>query len=304
MLYTLVMRLRFVFSNCKEAYMRKIMKKRRFFTPRIAALLLIVCSVFIFAGYAECEEEETAPKTHSTLSDGTVISTVTESTAAKNTAGTESKTAVILSGSREEQKAGQKKSAPAYHDSIYNALRKQGLSKEHIGLWCSEHPVSTLNKLGTLDPAKQKKVANAASYIRKVNPNVSAKTAWREAMALVYYSQKYNIPSDLAISIAKAESRFNPGAASKAGALGVMQVMWKVHNGMLRSKGIAATREHMFDPERGVEAGVLILSRYVKVYGTLQKALNRYYGGIAHSYLKKVNNNMAHLQKHETTTGY
>lgn len=285
--------------------MRKIMKKRRFCMPQIAALLLLACSVFFFAGYAECADEETAPKTHSTLSDGTVISTVTESTEAKNTAEAESKTAVILNGSREEQKTGQKKTAPVYHDSIYNALRKQGLSKEHIGLWCSEHPVSTLNKLAALDPAKQKKVANASSYIRKVNPQLSVKTAWREAMALVYYSQKYNIPSDLVISIAKAESRFNPGAASKSGALGVMQVMWKVHNGMLRSKGIAPTREHMFDPERGVEAGVLILARYVKAYGTLQKALYRYYGGgTAHSYLKKVNNNMAHLQKHEAGTGY
>lgn len=284
--------------------MRKIMKKRRLFLPRIAALLLLACSVFFFGGNAECADEETAPKTHSTLSDGTVIATVSESKTADNTAAAESKTAVILNDSRNEGKTGQKASVPVYHDSVYNALRKQGLSKEHIELWRGEHPASTLNKLGTLTPAMQKKVANAASYIRKVNPNVSAKTAWREAMALVYYSVKYNIPSDLAISIAKAESRFNPGAASKAGALGVMQVMWKVHNGMLRSKGIASTREHMFDPERGVEAGVLILARYVKVYGTLQKALNRYYGGIAHSYLKKVNNNMAHLQKHEANTGY
>ena len=64
-----------------------------------------------------------------------------------------------------------------------------------------------------------------------------------------FYSVKYNVPSDLVVSIANAESRFNPSAQSKAGALGVMQVMWKVHNGMLRAKGIAPTRDHMFDPE-------------------------------------------------------
>ncbi|MDY2985364.1 MAG: lytic transglycosylase domain-containing protein [Synergistes jonesii] len=281
--------------------MRKIMKKRLFHLPRIAALLLLACSVILF-GNAECKSEEAASKTHNTLSDGTVISTVSDSASTEN-AAQESRTAVIL-GRPEEEDTRQEAPAPVYHDSVYNALKRQGLSKEHIELWCDEHPVSTLNKLETLEPAMQKKVANAASYIRKVNPKISAKTAWREAMALVYYSVKYGIPSDLVISVAKAESRFNPGAQSKSGALGVMQVMWKVHNAMLRNRGIAATREHMFDPERGVEAGVLILSRYVKVYGTLQKALNRYYGGIAQSYLKKVSNNMAHLQKHTANTGY
>ena len=47
-----------------------------------------------------------------------------------------------------------------------------------------------------------------------------------------------------------------------------------------------------------VAAGVLLLSRYIDAYGTVQKALNRYYGGISVSYLKKVNNNMAMLQNH------
>ena len=120
----------------------------------------------------------------------------------------------------------------------------------------------------------------------------------------MFYSIKYGVPSNLAVGIAKAESHFNPNAKSSAGALGVMQVMWKVHNGMLRAKGIAPTRDHMFDPERGVEAGVLILSRYITAYGTVQKALNKYYGGIATNYLKKVNKNMAQLKSHSEAMGY
>jgi len=128
--------------------------------------------------------------------------------------------------------------------------------------------------------------------------------AWREASALVYYSSKYNVPTDLSVGIAKTESLFNPSAVSSRGAMGVMQVMWKVHHGMLSARGIATTRDHMFDPERGVEAGVLLLSRYINAYGTVQKALNRYYGGISVSYLKKVNNNMAMLQRHSEKTGF
>ncbi len=115
---------------------------------------------------------------------------------------------------------------------------------------------------------------------------------------------KYGVPSNLAVSIASAESHFNPQAKSNSGALGVMQVMWKVHNVMLRARGVAPTRDHMFDPERGVEAGVLILSRYIAAYGTVQKALNRYYGGIGSRYLKKVNKNMAMLKSHSEAMEY
>ena len=47
-----------------------------------------------------------------------------------------------------------------------------------------------------------------------------------------------------------------------------------------------------------------MLSRYINAYGTVQKALNRYYGGISVSYLKKVNNNMAQLKRHSEKTGF
>lgn len=287
--------------------MRKIMKKRLRHLPQIAVMLLLLISVILHPK-AGMGSTETSSKTHSALSDGTVITTVSETSLTENVVMTESKTSVIYTAQTEAgespQKFPQEKDSAPFDKSIYAALKHQGLTEEHIGIWQDEHPLSTLNKLETLTPAKQKKVANVAAFIRKVNPKISAKTAWREACALVFYSVKYGVPPDLVVSIAKAESRFNPSAQSKAGALGVMQVMWKVHNGMLRAKGIAPTRDHMFDPERGVEAGVLILSRYMSAYGTVQKALNRYYGGIAHSYLKKVNNNMAMLQKHSTKTGY
>ncbi|WP_288334745.1 transglycosylase SLT domain-containing protein [Cloacibacillus porcorum] len=287
--------------------MRKIMKKRHFHLSQIAVMLLLFISV-IMHPKAGMSSTESSPKTHSTLSDGTVITTVSETALTENVVMTENKTAVVYTEQTETgespKETPQEKSPAPFDKSIYTALKHQGLTEQHIGVWQEEHPLSTLNKLGTLAPAKQKKVANVAAFIRKVNPKISAKTAWREACALVFYSVKYNVSSDLVVSIAKAESRFNPSTQSKAGALGVMQVMWKVHNGMLRAKGIAPTRDHMFDPERGVEAGVLILSRYMSAYGTVQKALNRYYGGIAHNYLKKVNNNMAMLQRHSDKTGY
>ena len=145
---------------------------------------------------------------------------------------------------------------------------------------------------------KQCEVANIALFIRKVNGRISKKDAWREANALVYYSHKYKVPSELSVGIAKTESHFNPNSISNKGAMGPMQVMWKIHHGMLSARGIATTKEHMLDPERGVEAGILILSRYIGAYGTVQKALNRYYGKASTVYSNKVNRNIAMLQKH------
>ncbi len=49
-----------------------------------------------------------------------------------------------------------------------------------------------------------------------------------------------------------------------------MQVMWKVHHGMLSAKGIATTRIYV-RPGTRVEAGVLLLSRYINAYGTVRE---------------------------------
>ncbi|MDO4987708.1 MAG: transglycosylase SLT domain-containing protein [Synergistes sp.] len=190
------------------------------------------------------------------------------------------------------------KNAVSYHKAIVTLLRKHGLSEAHISKWAAENPHSTLNKISSLSPAKQKKIADVASYIKKTSPKLTAKTVWREASAIVYYSEKYKIPVDLVVGVAKLESRFNPSAQGSGGALGVMQVVWKVHHGMLSAKSIAHKKEHMFDPERGVEAGVLVISRYVKAYGTIQKALRHYCGKSSMNYLKKVMENMEHSQKH------
>ena len=59
--------------------------------------------------------------------------------------------------------------------------------------------------------------------------------AWR-GIGLVYYSSKYNVPTDLSVGIAKTEAVLTE-CREQQGAIGVMQVMWKVHHGMLSAKG-------------------------------------------------------------------
>ena len=285
--------------------MRKIWKMRKVFLPQAVTLLILVISAALAPNMGM--GSTALPKTESSASDGTIITTTYES-GAEGGVVVKTRSTVLMP---EEKSVSLKVSKPAaaeedldFDESVMSALAKMGLTEDHIDMWSDQHPRTTLKNLGGMSESKQRKVANVATFIRKVNKNISPKIAWREACALVYYSHKYGVPTDLSVGIAKAESRFNPSAQSKSGAMGVMQVMWKVHNGMLSKKGIATTKDHMFDPERGVEAGVMILSRYIRAYGTVQKALNRYYGGISTAYLKKVNKNMVMLEKHMGATGF
>lgn len=191
-----------------------------------------------------------------------------------------------------------------FDKSVHAALEKMGLDGEAISKWAQQHPKSTLNELEKMTPSMQAKVANIATFIRSVNRKIDKKTAWREASAIVHYCAKYNISTEITVGVAKTESNFNPELVSKAGARGVMQVMWKYHSGMLQAKGIAATAEQLLDPERGIESGILLLSRYVEAYGSIQKALNRYYGRVSETYAKKVDKNVAMLQSHSEKTGF
>lgn len=108
-----------------------------------------------------------------------------------------------------------------------------------------------------------------------------------EAASLMWYADKYNIPLGLAVGVAQTESSFNPRAVSHAGALGPMQVMYNIHYGLLGANGITK-REDMFDPELGVAAGCLILSRYLRAEISVPGGLRRYYGVLSRNYVGTV----------------
>lgn len=187
---------------------------------------------------------------------------------------------------------------PPYDASVLKTLEKMGLVSDHLDVWMSAHPTSVLRHLRYMPVALQRKVASLTTFIRSQNDRIDHKTAWREATAIVHYSNKYGVSVPLAVGVAHAESRFHPAAQSAKGALGVMQVRWTVHHGLLAANGISS-REQMFDPELGVAAGCLLISRYVKAYGSVQQAMTRYYGGSSFAYMRKVNRNIAKLLNHE-----
>jgi soluble lytic murein transglycosylase-like protein len=181
-------------------------------------------------------------------------------------------------------------------------MKKMGLSLDNFDAWMAEHCESAIKHIKYMPPSMQKDVASIALFIRKSNYRIDAKTAWREAAALVHYSGKYGVPSVLTTAVAAAESTFNPNALSSKGASGVMQVMWNIHNGLLQSNGIRAApgKNPLADPEHAIAAGCLLLSRYIRASGSVQKAMDRYYGASSANYRRKINVNIAKLMTHRS----
>jgi hypothetical protein len=190
----------------------------------------------------------------------------------------------------------------SYDESVVRAMDSMGLSASHFEAWRAEHPDSALRHVKYMSGEKQQIVASTAIFIRKSNGKIDAKTAWREAAALVHYSEKYGVPSTLTTAVAQVESTFNPNALSPKGASGVMQVVWSIHNGLLMSNGIqpAPGENPLADPESAIAAGCLILSRYVKTYGSVQAAIDRYYGKRSATYQRKVNSSISRILTHRS----
>ena len=187
-----------------------------------------------------------------------------------------------------------------YDVSVLRAMREMNLVFDHFDSWMEQHPGTALSSVMYMPASMQRDVASTALFIKKANGRIDAKTAWREAAALVHYSAKYGVPAVLSTAVAHVESTFNPDALSSKGASGVMQVMWKLHKSLLKSNGIhaASAANPLSDPEKAIAAGCLLLSRYIRTYGSLRAAIDRYYGCSSDSYQRKVNRNIADIMNH------
>ncbi len=86
--------------------------------------------------------------------------------------------------------------------------------------------------------------------------------------AIAVFSEEYQVPKNLIISVIKAESNFNPKAVSHKGAKGLMQLM------DFNSVGI-----NPFNPGENIEKGTQLLSRLLTKYRNVPLALAAYNAG-------------------------
>jgi predicted RND superfamily exporter protein len=82
-------------------------------------------------------------------------------------------------------------------------------------------------------------------------------------------SEKYGLPIPLILSVIRKESNFNPLAVSKAGAVGLMQVMPKIHKDKYKDK-------NLYHISTNVDVGCQILREYLDKEGTLDKMFHAY----------------------------
>lgn len=92
--------------------------------------------------------------------------------------------------------------------------------------------------------------------------------AWQAA-------RRYHIDVTLLFAIIDQESKWNPGAISPKGAMGLMQIMPETAK---LECGITEENQ-LFDPALNLECGTLYFSRLLKHFGTVKLALCAYNSG-------------------------
>jgi soluble lytic murein transglycosylase-like protein len=84
------------------------------------------------------------------------------------------------------------------------------------------------------------------------------------------YSNLHQVEASIVRAIMETESAFNPAALSRAGAIGLMQLMPMT----ARELGV-----NPFVPEQNIEGGVRYFSQLMKMFGSVELALVAYNGG-------------------------
>ncbi len=82
------------------------------------------------------------------------------------------------------------------------------------------------------------------------------------------YSSRYQVPPSVVFSVIKCESNFDPEAKSRAGAIGLMQIMPDTFNWLSRRCGGDYTPEQISQPGANIHVGVYYLSWLYERFGS------------------------------------
>ena len=98
---------------------------------------------------------------------------------------------------------------------------------------------------------------------------------------ITVYAEKYGIPETLVYAVVRTESKFDSGAVSSAGAVGLMQMLPDTFKWLTDEILFDHFDSGMlYDPETNIRYGTYYLSRLYDRYGRWDLALAAYNGGV------------------------
>jgi soluble lytic murein transglycosylase-like protein len=148
--------------------------------------------------------------------------------------------------------------APARADAIGTATPPSHATSPRLPIGSPEGG-SRIDQLAAVVARRYKVAEEAAGTV--------VRTAYREA-------RRQGLDPLLILAVIAVESRFNPFAASDQGALGLMQIVPRVHKDKLPEEGAPA----MLEPEANIAVGTRILKDSIRRGGSDEAGLQLYNG--------------------------
>lgn len=159
--------------------------------------------------------------------------------------------------------------------------------KQVIQLEEYQAQIDTLREqLDNYEKALRKKDITVVPTLLKLRPQLDIAIAEEISKAIIKYSRQYQLPPQFIVHLMRRESGFNILAVSKAGAVGLMQVMPKAHKDKMAKLGISHSQ--LFHIDNNVRLGSMILRDYFDQTGSIEKALKKYVGGNHASYTQDI----------------
>ncbi len=128
-----------------------------------------------------------------------------------------------------------------------------------------------------VEPNDMKRFWSFVNHIRKVNRRLPSVTALQIVFYNFKFAKKYNIDVHLLFAIQEKESTFRPRARSRAGAMGLGQIMYSFGKQIALNYSISLThRNDLYLLRKNIEISAAILHHLSKKYRNFKSSDYRY----------------------------